>query len=143
MIAERHEAAQQVLAELRRANQHLADQNQRLQTELANNEVQRSGLEAQIRLASWPSENAGTGIGSNKDEELMRQLQSSQRERMELRGKVESLSDKVTIVIFMLKRRKDSDTYLATICRHRWSRQFTMKIDKILELSDSTVAFIS
>ena len=43
----------------------------------------------------------------------------------------------------MLKRRKESDTYLATIRRHRWSRQITMKIDKILELSASTVAFIS
>ena len=43
----------------------------------------------------------------------------------------------------MLKRRKESDTYLATIRRHRWSRQITMKIDKILELLASTVAFIS
>ena len=34
----------------------------------------------------------------------------------------------------MLKRRKDSDTYLATIHRHHWSRQITIKIDKILEL---------
>ena len=40
----------------------------------------------------------------------------------------------------MLKRRKESNTYLATIRRHRWSRQITMKIDKILELSASTVA---
>jgi hypothetical protein len=38
----------------------------------------------------------------------------------------------------MLKRRKESDTYLATVCR-----QITMKIDKLLELSASTVAFIS
>ena len=35
----------------------------------------------------------------------------------------------------MLIRRKESDTYLATIRRHRWSRQITMKINKILELS--------
>ena len=37
----------------------------------------------------------------------------------------------------MLTRRKESDTYLATV-----SRQITMKIDK-LELSASTVAFSS
>ena len=28
-------------------------------------------------------------------------------------------------------RRKDSDTYLTTVSRHRWSRQIMMKIDKI------------
>jgi rootletin len=94
VVTERLEASQQTLAELRHINQHLTDQNQRLQTELANSEVQRSGLESQLRLASWPPEGSGT---SGKDEELMRQLQTSQRERMELRGKVESLSDKVNL----------------------------------------------
>lgn len=96
VVTERLEASQQTLVELRRMNQHLTDQNQRLQTELANNEVQRSGLEAQLRLASWPPEGAGP---SSKDEELMQQLRTSQRERMELRGKVESLSDKVNTII--------------------------------------------
>jgi hypothetical protein len=43
----------------------------------------------------------------------------------------------------MLTRRKESDTYLATDRRHRWSRQITMKIDKISYLSAHTVAFIS
>jgi hypothetical protein len=38
----------------------------------------------------------------------------------------------------MVTRRKESDTYLATV-----RRQITMKIDKILELSASIVAFIS
>ena len=28
----------------------------------------------------------------------------------------------------MLTRRKESDTFLATVGRHRWSRQITMKI---------------
>ena len=32
----------------------------------------------------------------------------------------------------MLTRRKESVTYLATVSRHRWSRQIAMKIDKIL-----------
>ena len=40
----------------------------------------------------------------------------------------------------MLKRRKESDNYLAINRRHHWSRLITMKIDKILELSVSTVA---
>ena len=43
----------------------------------------------------------------------------------------------------MLKRRKESDTYLATVCRCCWSIQITMKIDKLLELSASTVIFFS
>jgi hypothetical protein len=43
----------------------------------------------------------------------------------------------------MLKRRKESDIYLATFCRHRWSAQMTMNKDNLLELSASTVAFIS
>ena len=32
----------------------------------------------------------------------------------------------------MLTRRKESDTYLATVSRHHWSRQITMIIGKIL-----------
>ena len=43
----------------------------------------------------------------------------------------------------MLTRRKESDAYLATVSRHRWSRKITMKMDKLLKLSASTVAFIS
>jgi hypothetical protein len=43
----------------------------------------------------------------------------------------------------MLKGRKLRDTYLATIRRHRWNAQMTMKEDNKLELSASTVAFIS
>ena len=34
----------------------------------------------------------------------------------------------------MLTRRKESDTYLATVSRHRWSRQITTKVDKLLLL---------
>jgi len=36
-----------------------------------------------------------------------------------------------------------SNTYLTAVCRHRWSRQITMKVLKLLELSASTVAFNS
>ena len=31
----------------------------------------------------------------------------------------------------MLTRRKESDTYLATISIHRWSLQIAMKVDKV------------
>ena len=31
----------------------------------------------------------------------------------------------------MLTRRKENDTYLATVSRHRWSPQIAMKVDKM------------
>ena len=34
-----------------------------------------------------------------------------------------------------VKWRKESDTYLTIVCRHRWSRQIMMKVDKLLELT--------
>ena len=43
----------------------------------------------------------------------------------------------------MLKRRKESDTYVDAVRRHRLSRQIMLKIGKILELSASIVTFIS
>lgn len=86
------------MAELRRTNQTLADQTARLQNELANNEVQRSGLESQLRLANWPPESS-----SNKDEELVRHLHTAQRERSEMRGKVDALNEKVSLRQFIQK----------------------------------------
>ena len=46
------------------------------------------------------------------------------------------------MIKIMLKGRKQSDTYLATIRRHHWSAQMTMKKNQ-MELSASTVTFIS
>ena len=40
----------------------------------------------------------------------------------------------------MLKKLKESDTYLTTFRRHRWSAQMMMKKDNLLELSVSTMA---
>ena len=39
----------------------------------------------------------------------------------------------------MLKWRKESDTYLTRVCKHCWSRQITMKIDKFPELSSRQI----
>ncbi|XP_043473527.1 rootletin isoform X3 [Leptopilina heterotoma] len=90
ILTERLESAQQAVGELRRNNQTLGDQNVRLQNEISNNEVVRSGLEAQLRLSNWPHEER-----TNKEEELVRQVQSAQRDRSELKGKVDALHDKV------------------------------------------------
>ena len=37
----------------------------------------------------------------------------------------------------------DSYTNLTIVCRHRWSRKMTRKVDKYLKLSARTVVFIS
>ena len=42
-----------------------------------------------------------------------------------------------------IKKKEIEQHYLATIRRCRWSAQMTMKKDNLLELSASTVAFIS
>jgi hypothetical protein len=34
----------------------------------------------------------------------------------------------------MLKWMTDSETNLTIVCRHRWSRKMTMKVDKYLKL---------
>ncbi|KAK6626450.1 hypothetical protein RUM44_008923 [Polyplax serrata] len=93
LLVERLEANQLALTDLRRANQALQDQMQRLQTDLANNEVQRSGLEAQLRhaTATW---NVDQSQG-NHENELMRQLEIAQSAKLEFRGKIDSLNDKV------------------------------------------------
>lgn len=93
ILSERLESAQQAIGDLRRVNQTLGDQNARLQNEISNNEVVRSGLESQLRLSSWPHEER-----TNKEDELARQVQSYQRERSELKGKLDSLNDKVFIL---------------------------------------------
>ena len=43
----------------------------------------------------------------------------------------------------MLKWMTDSDTNLTIVCRHRWSRKMTMKVDKYLKLSARTAVFIA
>ncbi|CAD6231744.1 GSCOCG00001565001-RA-CDS [Cotesia congregata] len=93
VVSERLDVAQQSVMELKHANQTLMDQNSRLQNDLANNEVQRSGLESQLRLATWPQESP-----SNKDDEVVRQLHAVQRDRSEMRGKLDALNDKVRLL---------------------------------------------
>jgi len=53
---------------------------------------------------------------------LVSSLPRSTEERKTWKGKM---------IKNMLTRGKESDTYLATVSRHHWSRQITMKIDKL------------
>ncbi|VEN46754.1 unnamed protein product [Callosobruchus maculatus] len=97
VLTERLEAAQQSLAELRRNHQILQDQVGRLNNELANVEVQKAGLESQLRMSHWDGGGSGgTGGGiSHHEEELRSQLHASQRERSEMKGKLDALNTKL------------------------------------------------
>lgn len=100
-LAERLEAAQTQAHELRRGQQAQHDQLQRQQELGAELEVQKAALESQLRIAKWSQETAdqmgsgGGGSGGGDAEELNKQLLNTQREKAELRGKVDALAEKV------------------------------------------------
>ncbi|XP_030369241.1 rootletin [Scaptodrosophila lebanonensis] len=101
ILTERLDSAQTNLNELRRSQQAQLDGNQRLQEQVTDLEVQRSALESQLRIAKWNQESndkpslGNVNGGSREEEELSRQLKSSQREKSELRSKLQTLQDKV------------------------------------------------
>uniref|UniRef100_A0A0K8UUX9 Rootletin n=1 Tax=Bactrocera latifrons TaxID=174628 RepID=A0A0K8UUX9_BACLA len=100
ILAERLDNAQGNLNELRRSQQAQLDRIQRLQEQVTDMEVQRSALESQLRIAKWNQEAGDSGgittdADKREEEELNRQLKSSQREKSELRNKLQSLQDKV------------------------------------------------
>ncbi|XP_034661483.1 rootletin [Drosophila subobscura] len=102
ILTERLDSSQTNLNELRRSQQAQLDGNQRLQDQVTDLEVQRSALESQLRIAKWNQESGGdkalgngNGNGAGGEEELSRQLKSSQREKSELRSKLQTLQDKV------------------------------------------------
>jgi len=43
----------------------------------------------------------------------------------------------------MLKWMTDSDTNLTIVCRYRWSRKMTMKVDKYLKLWAESFKYLS
>lgn len=94
ILTERLDSAQTNLNELRRSQQAQLDGNQRLQEQVTDLEVQRSALESQLRIAKWNQESGGDkGLtnGNGAEDELSRQLKSSQREKSELRSKLQTL----------------------------------------------------
>lgn len=100
ILAERLEKAQSSINELRRGQQAQLDGSQRLQDQVNDLEVQKSALESQLRIAKWNQEsgdksNGGGANNHSEEDELNRQLKSSQREKSELRSKLQVLQDKV------------------------------------------------
>ncbi|KAL9897900.1 ciliary rootlet coiled-coil, rootletin isoform 1-T1 [Glossina fuscipes fuscipes] len=98
ILSERLEKAQQNLNELRRGQQAQLDSVQRLQDQINDLEVQKSTLESQLRIAKWSQEtgakNNGNGV-NGEEEELAKQLKTSQREKSELRNTLQALQNKV------------------------------------------------
>jgi hypothetical protein len=78
-------------------------------------------------------------MGSN----CMRKRNNDKERRKKMREMIQWPNNNCDLLKNMLKRRKESNTNLATIRGHRWSAQMTMKKDNLLELSASTVTFIS
>lgn len=95
ILAERLDAAQNSLNDVRRSQQSQQDIIQRHQDQIAELEVQKSALESQLRIAKWNQDNSDQLGGHSTDEELNRQLLALQRERNELKAKVDALNDKL------------------------------------------------
>lgn len=101
VMAERLDVAQCSINELQRQQQSQQDIIQRMQNQTAELEVQKSTLEAQLRIAKWNQE-SGCGGGADPDhcphhsnDEISSQLLKTQREKNELRLKVETLHEKL------------------------------------------------
>lgn len=96
IMAERLDATQSVIQDLRRSQQSQQDQMQRQQEQLAEVEVQKAALESQLRISKWSQDNQDQlAGGSVAEEDLNRQLLNTQREKAELKGKMEALAEKV------------------------------------------------
>lgn len=68
----------------------------RQQEQLAELEVQKSSLESQLRISKWNQENSDSmNIKQSTDDEMSRQLLTVQRERIELKNKVDALNNKI------------------------------------------------
>ncbi|XP_058981503.1 rootletin-like, partial [Musca domestica] len=99
ILSERLEKAQSSINDLRRGQQAQLDSAQRLQDQVNDLEVKNSALESQLRIAKWNQESGDKNSSSSnhlgEEDELSRQLKSSQREKSELRSKLQVLQDKV------------------------------------------------
>lgn len=94
LLSDRLETTQTSLNELHRSQQSQQDVIQRLQNQIAELEVQKSTIEAQLRIAKWNQGNADDCCTHGNDD-ISSQLLKTQREKNELRLKVETLNEKM------------------------------------------------
>lgn len=99
VLTERLEAAQSTNNELHIQQLSQQDLIQRMQNQVAELEVQKATLEAQLRIAKWNQEGACTGDIDHcphyNADDISSQLMKAQREKNDLRLKVEKLNEKV------------------------------------------------
>lgn len=98
VLAERLEAAQGTINELRRCQQSQQDSLQRIQEQMAEMEVQKSALESQLRISKWNQETndqvlISTAGGNNM--EVTGDAARLMREKNELKCKLEMMNEKV------------------------------------------------
>lgn len=96
ILADRLDTTQSALNEMHRSQQSQQDVIQRLQNQVADLEVQKSTIEAQLRIAKWNQGSGGDGDGCvHNMEDVSGQLLKAQREKNELRLKIEMLNEKL------------------------------------------------
>lgn len=97
ILADRLKQTQSSLNELHRSQATQQDVIQRLQGQVADLEVQKSTIEAQLRLVKFnpAGTNSDTDGCVHSIDEVSGQLMKAQREKNELRLKVEMLNDKL------------------------------------------------
>lgn len=95
LLSDRLETTQTSMNELHRSQQSQQDVIQRLQNQIAELEVQKSTIEAQLRIAKWNQGNADDGCCTHGGDDVSGQLLKVQREKNELRLKVETLNEKL------------------------------------------------
>lgn len=94
LLADRLDTTQAALNELHRSQQSQQDVIQRLQNQVAELEVQKSTIEAQLRIAKWNQGN-NDADGCVHVDDVSSQLVKAQREKNELRLKIEMLNEKL------------------------------------------------
>lgn len=95
ILADRLDTTQSALNEQHRSQQTQQDVIQRLQNQVADLEVQKSTIEAQLRIAKWNQGNTEADGCVHNVEDVSGQLVKAQREKNELRLKIEMLNEKL------------------------------------------------
>lgn len=95
LLADRLESTQTALNEVHHNQQSQQDVIQRLQTQIADLEVQKSTLEAQLRITKWNAGPCDSEKCAHNSGDVSSQLLKAQREKNELRLKIETLNEKL------------------------------------------------
>lgn len=143
VLAERLEATQATMNELRRSQQSQTDSLQRLQEQVAEMEVQKSSLESQLRISKWNQETndqmmitTGGGANINLDNP---DASRWAREKNELKAKLEMMNEKVR-GLESEKRSLERRVYDPHLHHHRTSEKYDGLLDSNRLETDSILS---